>query len=710
MYSTTQNSSGAYDVFQNGAKVATGSSDILGNYGLSVPGSSASKVDNPTPTASPVTSLSTQQGAAVVDQANKTLSNLTPTAQNVYDNATKTANTAANTIGGSYNTDKGFVPNSSQSTIAAPAKVTLVNPTTGQSSTFDDASINKDSIQALLGNGYSVSDTSGGSLPSWLTAGVTGTTDTSSTPQGQAQQAITDASNELQTLTNNLSKYTVSDAQLQGQITSITNLWDSRIAAMNTVNNSRLGNIDTTGIRLGSQYAGGNGGTFGGIITEEERQGVARIADLEGQKQSAISAAQTAAATQNWTVYSKQVDLAEKAYQDKVTALKDLQTQTAAQNKVIADAIQKAKDDQYTQVTKPIQDIASEAAKNGADPKTIAAINGATDVQGAIAAAGGSLQTGTGQMGDYLQYKKDSLASGVTPTDYTTWKAADDASQSKLKIAEAYGTAFATAKGKAAAEAASAGPVATSPVTSPAGVAYNVPATIAPYVDFASNGVKYVDLSGFAGTPTEKNAAVNTAQQAGYRVITNKNTAADVQNISNALANLDSIQAAFDANNAGDVIQRNTYGAALSKLNKFLQTNPDSAAIDTFQDSGLDILKAISGIQGFRGGSSVIQQVKDTLPQITDTKAVVDQKVANIKNLITNRESVLVGQPSASDALLLKAKQDESSLTTNLQSIKTTNPSVFTAASNMYTSVNPDTGQPYTAADILQAFPELISK
>lgn len=43
----------------------------------------------------------------------------------------------------------------------------------------------------------------------------------------------------------------------------------------------------------------------------------------------------------------------------------------------------------------------------------------------------------------------------------------------------------------------------------------------------------------------------------------------------------------------------------------------------------------------------------------------------------------------------------------NLSAMKTTNPTIFKAASNMYTSVNPKTKQPYTHEEILQAFPEL---
>lgn len=308
--------------------------------------------------------------------------------------------------------------------------------------------------------------------------------------------------------------------------------------------------------------------------------------------------------------------------------------------------------------TDSINSVALDAAKNGADAKTLAAIKASPDEGSAISAASDYLQTATGQLGDYLQYKRTAEANGQNTEDYNTWKKADDAQTAKEKESEAYGTAFAQTKGKSDAEASSQGSEATSPVVSPSGITYNAPASVAPYVDFASNGVKYVDLSNFAGTPTEKNTAVQDAQSAGYKVITNKNTAVDVQNITNAKANLQSIQDAFDPTAPDSSAARNIYQAALNKGIKLLQTNPNLSAADVFQDSALDIFKAISGTQGFRGGASAIEQVKETFPQITDTKAVVDQKIANLNTLLGNRETVLVGKPSASDQMLIDSQND----------------------------------------------------
>ena len=397
-----------------------------------------------------------------------------------------------------------------------------------------------------------------------------------------------------------------------------------------------------------------------------------------------------------------------KGYEDYLSAEKDKQASLESVHKDMMDYLNGVQATaQKTQDS--IDTIATDAAKNGADAKTISAIRSSTDLGSAIAAAGDSLQTATGQLGDYLQYKKDATANGLTPQDYNTWKQADDAQTAKEKESEAYGTAFATAKGKAAGEAGSSTDSPSSPVVSPNGVVYNVPSSVAPFVNFASNGVKYLDLSGttFSGLPAaDKKQIEADATSAGIKWIDNKNTATDVQNIANAQANLQSIKDAFDPLASDSAAQRDTYGAAMASVLSKLQANPGDA-LTVFADSGLDILKAISGIQGFRGGASVVQQVKDTLPQITDTKAIADGKIANIETMITNRENVLVGQPSASDQALIDEKNNEANLTTNLSSMKTSNPSIYNAASTMYTSINPDTGQPYTASDILQAFPEL---
>lgn len=374
---------------------------------------------------------------------------------------------------------------------------------------------------------------------------------------------------------------------------------------------------------------------------------------------------------------------ATQLYNDISQGIKD----KSAELKDANDAVQKATDtmnkNYYDQVTKPIQDISLAAAKNGADPATIAKINSATNPMDAITAAGGSLQTATGQIGDYLQYKRDALANGQTVEDYATWKAADDKATAKEKTSEAYGTAFATASGKAAGEAKAAGVSSnnTLPVTGDNGVTYNVPAGVAPYVKVSANGVKYVDAAGL--TAAEKGKITVAAFNGGVNpipVITDPANALDINNITDATLKLKDMKEAFDAIAPGSATERNLYyGAAITMATK-LQTNPDAVGLDIYQDAALDILKAMSGTKGFRGGTSMVDQVKQSFPKKTDTQAVVDTKIANMQKLIDDRQQGLIGRPSASDQLLLDGANAKNNVNTYIQN----NPDQAQSISNMY--------------------------
>lgn len=397
----------------------------------------------------PVTSspsvISSQTGADIVGKKTQTLNKLSPAPVTYnYNNGVATPATGdtngANTVA---------TPTTTNTPASTSTKITLINPQTDQTVTYEDAAINKDNIQQYLNSGYQLSEASG-ALPSWLTPNGT---NASQTAEQKAQAAVDSASADIKTLSDNLTKFTVSDADLKAQTDGISALWNSRIADMGRINAQRDASMNTLGIRLGDRYAGGTGGQFGGIITEEERQGVQRIADLEGQKQAAIAAAKAAAMTQNWSVYSKQVDLAQKSYDDKVKALATLQKATADQNKIIADKLQQQKTDFYNQVTKPMNDILESAGKNGAPSEILSAIHNATTLSDAVKAAGSYLQTGTGALGDYIQYKRDAITKGLTPLDYTAYTDQQNAKASAAKIKEAGAIAYAQAAAKSQSDA-----------------------------------------------------------------------------------------------------------------------------------------------------------------------------------------------------------------------------------------------------------------
>lgn len=172
----------------------------------------------------------------------------------------------------------------------------------------------------------------------------------------------------------------------------------------------------------------------------------------------------------------------------------------------------------------------------------------------------------------------------------------------------------------------------------------SVPVSVAPYYSTSNSGIGYADLSTVQGTAKEKAAVVATAQAAGIKVITNKNTALDLVNIGDANSKLDSIGTIMAGIDQPSALSRDLAGFGLTKLAVLAQTNPQQAAAGALQGVGLDILKAISGVQGFRGNTSVVQQITDHLPSIYDTNAVVQTKIGYIRQLINDRENSILGK------------------------------------------------------------------
>lgn len=159
--------------------------------------------------------------------------------------------------------------------------------------------------------------------------------DITSSPEDQElKNRLSTASSERDAAVAKLTNFDVSnDPALKSILDGITGEWNSRIAEMERVNKSRLGAISTTGVRLGSRYTGGAGGMMGGIIGEEERQGIERVAGLEAQKQSLLSQAKQAYEAKKWNQYSKLVDLAQQKYEETVTEVDKLQKATLEENK-----------------------------------------------------------------------------------------------------------------------------------------------------------------------------------------------------------------------------------------------------------------------------------------------------------------------------------------------------------------------------------------
>lgn len=257
-----------------------------------------------------VSMISTAKGSDIVDQKTQTaqrlMGSIVPTNPNPTPTPTPTA-----------------TPTEQQT------NVTLLNPTSGQKLTFNDASLNKETIQGYLNTGWGVSQASG-TIPDWLQPQAGGGfAAVSQNPElDAAKQAVADATSKLANL--DVSQ----DPTLQRMLANITAQWDQRISDMQAVNASRKGAVTTQGIRLGSRYTGG---TYQGIVSEEERQGIDRIASLQSQKDQALLDAQQAYYNQEWTKYSKAVDLAEQHYSDIIGEIKTLNQAQTTQTQKLAE-------------------------------------------------------------------------------------------------------------------------------------------------------------------------------------------------------------------------------------------------------------------------------------------------------------------------------------------------------------------------------------
>lgn len=172
----------------------------------------------------------------------------------------------------------------------------------------------------------------------------------------------------------------------------------------------------------------------------------------------------------------------------------------------------------------------------------------------------------------------------------------------------------------------------------------SVPTSVAPYVATSYNGVNYVDASTLQGTAAEKKQIVDQAQAAGLKVILNKNSVLDLTNIKDANNKLDTATTLLNDITQPDALARDLGGYGLTQLGVLAQTNPKAAIAQSLPIIGLDILKAISGVQGFRGNQSAIQQIQDHLPKPTDTATVAEGKVEFIRKLLTDREVAIVGE------------------------------------------------------------------
>lgn len=236
----------------------------------------------------------------------------------------------------------------------------------------------------------------------------------SATSQNPADQAVANLQNQSvqidQNLSNAYNDYKSAMTAYQNGTLPLTPAQQSQVNATNSAFD-QIAKFQQTN----SEFAAGRYSSFGQQISAM----TSKLPQLELDRSLAISKMQEAFESDNLKNITDSFDEFQKVSQQQQSNLDNI-------SKTVIDQYNTDQQDYYNEVTKPIQDIASDAAKNGADPKTIAAINAAADPSAAIAASAGYLQTATGQLGDYLQYQRQAQQSGLTPMTYQDFQAKQD--------------------------------------------------------------------------------------------------------------------------------------------------------------------------------------------------------------------------------------------------------------------------------------------
>lgn len=436
--------------------------------------------------------------------------------------------------------------------------------------------------------------------------------------------------------------------------------------------------------------------------------GAAKIADFQTQLAGAVA---------NMTQAFKDNNIkAIKASYDTLKAAQD-DYDEELQNYVdkVQEAIKTAKDEKiaadkvvFDTVTKPIQDVAKLAAQNGASKATLSAINSATTVEDALAAAGDNLQTATGTLGDYLQYKRQAEAAGQIPISYDAYKAKEDQREANL----AYSKAYATAKGTAAGSIAGQTTIPTNTTTKPYVDAFNsaaggLTATQLKQAQATFNGLlasgdldgakAYIVRTAFAGA----NANEQTQAIGRYQALS-------------ALNDIQSLLKEASAKGAAPNLVTGNIANSAKKLG--VSSNDDLNYISSRIQAELQTYRR--AMTGVAFSPQETAQYQALFPSITNTDALNTTQLNALADALNSNNratlSFYIGDsnydklygPSATSHLPSSIVAEESAAQASVADFLSANPDKTEEVKAAFSVVNPQTGKPLTAVEFLQVFPE----
>lgn len=182
-------------------------------------------------------------------------------------------------------------------------------------------------VQSLLSLGWQVVS---GTLPE-------GAGTTTSPQKVQQQEAV---NTEYQGLVSELDKLrtTASEAS-KAYIDSIKGIYESRRRQTEDLTRRDLGSLQTFGISSGAYQ---RSASFGGMLTERERQGIARLTELDVEEKGLIAEAQRAYIDQDFQLLSKKIDLYNTNQERKEKQFAEIQKLALEENKKAQEAATKS--------------------------------------------------------------------------------------------------------------------------------------------------------------------------------------------------------------------------------------------------------------------------------------------------------------------------------------------------------------------------------
>lgn len=212
-------------------------------------------------------------------------------------------------------------------------------------------------------------------------------------------------------------------------VDSIKKTYADRINEEKSLNADQIKAVKSWGIRSGvARYSGQE---FGQIISDVQRKGLEKITQISNEETKALAEANQALLDKKYSTFVQIRSELKDLRKEKQAELTKLQDRAIEELKYQREVIQKAKD----QFNKDLNSIMTDAGKNFAPPEVIDAIKNSTTVADAVKAAGEYLQSGTGVVGEYAAYKRDSIARGLTPLSFDEYQTRD--ANRKLALAKA---------------------------------------------------------------------------------------------------------------------------------------------------------------------------------------------------------------------------------------------------------------------------------